>query len=169
MISPLTVEYPPSSCTSSSQSRMYLIILLSVTLWRLFGGCYLFAVETPQGSIQLIRDCCSVNSPLTSSGWAWLLFKRDSFVLALSSNLCVTDSPGGGFNGSTVRSAPHKVVTPEPSEPEGRRSCLQKQRESGRIRRWEQCWRKDVLFCLAQHSENGDDNVNDPFTPLNLK
>lgn len=86
--------YPPLSSTSSSQSRMYLIILLSVTLWRLFGGCYLFAVETPQGSVQPIRDCCSVNNPLTSSGWAWLLFKWVSFVLAWSSSLRLTDSPG---------------------------------------------------------------------------
>jgi len=89
--------YPLWSSTSSSQSTMYLIILLSVTLWCLFGGCYLFAVETPQGSIQPIRDCCSVNSPLTSSGWAWLLFKWVSFVLALSSNHRVTDSPGKGL------------------------------------------------------------------------
>lgn len=86
--------YPPLSSTSSSQSRMYLIILLSVTLWRLFGGCYLFAVETPQGSVQPIRDCCSVNNPLTFSGWAWLLFKWVSFVLAWSSSLRLTDSPG---------------------------------------------------------------------------
>lgn len=105
MISPLTVEYLLLSSTSSSQSRMYLIILLSVSLWRLFGSCYLFAVETPQGSIQLIRDCCSVNSPLTSSGWAWLLFKRDSFVLSLSSNRRATDSPGGGL--MALLYAPH--------------------------------------------------------------
>lgn len=76
---------------------MYLIILLSVTLWLLFGSCYLFAVETPRGSMQPIRDCCSVNSPLTSADWAWLLFKWVSFVLAPSWNLCVTDSPGGGL------------------------------------------------------------------------
>lgn len=99
--------YPPLSSTSSSQSRMYLIILLSVTLWRLFGGCYLFAVETPRGSMQPIRDCCSVNRPLTSSGWAWLLFKRSAFVLALSSNSRVTDSPGGGL--MALLYAPHRA------------------------------------------------------------
>lgn len=105
--------YPSLSSTSSTQSEMYLIILLSVTLWRLFGGCYLFAVETPLGSVQPIRHCCSVNSPMTSSGWAWLLFKWVSFVFGgpLSSNLPVTDSQGGCFNGITVHSTPCGVVT----------------------------------------------------------
>lgn len=88
-------------------------------IWRLFGACYLFAVETPRGSMQRIRDCCSVNSPLTSSGWAWLLFKRVSFVLALNSNLCMTDSPGGRFNGITIRCTLRWVVTLDLSEPEG--------------------------------------------------
>lgn len=39
-------------------------------------------MEAPWGSVQPIRDCCSVNSPLTSSGWARLLFKWVSFVSA---------------------------------------------------------------------------------------
>lgn len=109
---------------------MYLIILLSVTLWRLFGGCYLFAVETPRGSVQPIRDCCSVNSPLTSSGWAWLLFKWVSFVLALSSNLRVTDSPGEGglmpllyaphYAGWSLRSCRSQVGVHMPPEAEGK-------------------------------------------------
>lgn len=109
---------------------MYLIILLSVTLWCLFGVCYLFAVETPRGSIQPIRDCCSVNSPLTSSGWAWLLFKWVSFVLALSANLPVTDSPGGGLMallyvshsaGWSLRSCQSLRWVSMPSEAEGTR------------------------------------------------
>lgn len=87
--------YPPLSSTSSSQSTMYLIMLLSVTLRCLFGGCYLFAVETPRGGIQPIRDCCSVNSPLTSSGWVWLLFKWVSFVLAPELKLPCDRSPPG--------------------------------------------------------------------------
>lgn len=109
---------------------MYLIILLSVTLWRLFGGCYLFAVETPQGSIQQIRDCCSVNSPLTSSGWAWLLFQWVSFVLAWSSNLRVTVSPWGGLmalpyapqhTGWSLWSCQSLKGVSMPSEAEGKR------------------------------------------------
>lgn len=141
--------YPPLSSTSFSWSRMYLIILLSVTLWCLFGGCYLFVVETPLGSIQPIRDCCSVNSPLTSSGWAWLLFKWVSFVLALSSNLRVTDSQGGRFNAIAVRSAPRRVVTPEPSEPEGgcRASRSRGNKTLGR------CLRKDALLSRAERSK----------------
>lgn len=142
MISPQTVEYLLLSHASSSQSRMYLIILLSLSLWRPFGSCYLFAVETPRGSTQLIRDCCSVNSPLTSSGWAGLPFKR-----ALSSKLLVTDSRGGGFNGITVCAAPRTVVIPELTEPSGGCSCLQKQRKRGRRRQW--CWRKEALFSLG--------------------
>lgn len=162
MISPLTVDYPLLSSTSSSQSRMYLIILLSVSLWRLFGGCYLFAVETPQGSVQLIRDCCSVNSPLTSSGSAWLLFKRDFFfVLALSSNRGVTDSPGGGL--MALLYAPHHTRWSLRSCQRG--SCLQKHRENRRVRRWGWCERKDAPLSVAQDSENGDGNVNDPFMP----
>lgn len=146
---------------------MYLIILLSVTLWRLFGGCYLFAVETPRGSIQQIRDCCSVNSPLTSSGWVWLHFKWVSFVLAQSSNLRVTDSPGGGL--MALLYAPHHAGW-------SLRSCrslgwgvgwgvLHKRRERGKIRRR----RKDVLLSLAEHSEKQDDSVNDPFIPVKWK
>lgn len=142
---------------------MYLIMLPSVTLWRLFGGGYLFAVEAPRGSIRPIRDCCSVNSPLTSSGWARLHFKWVSFVLALSSNRRVTDSPGERLNGITVRSALCGMVTPELSEPEGCVcvcACLQKRKERGRIRRWERC-------CLLLNIwENKDDNVNDPFMPV---
>lgn len=148
---------------------MYLIILLSVTLWRLFGGCYLFAVETPRGSIQPIRDCCSVNSPLTSSGWAWLLFKWVSFVLARSSNLRVTNSPGGGL--MALLYTPHRAGWSLRSRLSLRRgcSCLQKQREGGRIWRWERCCRKDVLLSCAHHSEKEDNDVNDPFMPLNWK
>lgn len=148
---------------------MYLIILLSVTLWRPFGGCYLFAVETPRGSIQPIRDCCSVNSPLTSSGWAWLLFKSVSFVVARSSNLRVTDSPGWGL--MALLYAPHHAgwsLRRCLSLKGGGCPCLQKQRKRGRIRRWERCWRKDALLSLAAHLENEDDNVNDPRTGSSL-
>lgn len=139
-------------------------MLLSVTLWCLFGGCYLFALETPRGSAQLIRDCCSVNSPLTSSGWA-------SFVLAPSSNVCVTDSPVGAFNGITVCCAPHKVATSGAvGDWEGGCKCLQKQRERERLRQWERCSRKDSLFsACVQHRANRDDNVNDPVVTLNSK
>lgn len=90
---------------------MYLIILLSVTLWRLFGGCYLFVVETPRGSMQPIRDCCSVNSPLTSPGWAWLLFKWASFCIGPELKPPRDWFPRERFNGITVRSAPRRVVT----------------------------------------------------------
>lgn len=155
---------------------MYLIILLSVTLWRLFGGCYLFAVETPRGSMQPIRDCCSVNSLLTSSGWAWLLLKRVSFVLALSANLRVTDSPGGGL--MALLYVPHHTGWSLRRCQSRRRRwgggvgafmAFRSRRETERIRWWERYWRKDVLLSLAQHLENEDDDVNDPFVPLNSK
>lgn len=38
--------YSVLSSTSAFKGRAYLIVPLSVTLWRLFGGRYLFVAET---------------------------------------------------------------------------------------------------------------------------
>lgn len=109
--------YPPLSSTSSSQSRMYLIILLSVTLWRLFGGCYLFAVETPQGSTADKRLLfCKQPSDLRL-GLA--PFQMGLFCIGLKLKSSHDRFPRGKFNGITVRSTPRRVVTLELSGPEG--------------------------------------------------
>lgn len=135
MISPPAAEYtiihpcppllpPKAECTwlysYRSHSAAYSEAVICLR-WRLL-----------RGSIQPIRDCCSVNSPLTSSGWAWLLFKWVSFVSAPKLIPPRDRFPRGRFNGITVRSAPRGVVTPELSEAERGVRAFRSRREGGR-------------------------------------
>ncbi|CAB1454479.1 unnamed protein product [Pleuronectes platessa] len=116
---PLPSSPPPPPPSPGPYDRMYLIILPSVTLRRLFGGRYLFV---PSDFLRLGSDPFSYGSPL---------------YRPLSSNLRVTDSPGGGL--MALLYAPHRVVTLVPSQP------------SKTV--WERCWRRDELLSPAQHAE----------------
>lgn len=62
---------------------MSLIVLPAATLRLPSGGCYLLAVDAPLGGTEPIRDCCSVNSPLTSAGSALPPLQTGLFCVGL--------------------------------------------------------------------------------------
>lgn len=88
------VQFPPLPQSSRLLSPLILDFFLSQQNAPDYAPCYqshpgacLEAVISLRwgflgGSVRPIRDCCSVNSPLTSSGWLWLRFSRVSFVLS---------------------------------------------------------------------------------------
>lgn len=106
--------YPPLSSTSSSRSTMYLIMLLSVTLRCLFGGCYLLAVETPRGKHTADKRLlfCKQPSDLLRLGLA--PFQMGVFCIGPELKPPRDCFPRGRFNDNIVRSALHRVVTLEP-------------------------------------------------------